>query len=138
MINSTSTETTGQMVASGLNVDGFVTTNVRAYQRGSITGFEGAENLSGVLHALKIYVDAEDVAAGATYEITAGGLPGKANVFFSTDDGVLFRADSGKVKIELFDKELQEAVIKVKALQHSHDQVEEVEVLVEADFKKFE
>lgn len=138
MINSTSTETTGQMVASGLNVDGFVTTNVRAYQRGSITGFEGTENLSGVLHTLKIYVDAEDVAAGATYEITAGGLPGKAIVFFSTDDGVLFRADSGKVKIEIFDKELQEAVIKVKALQHSHDQVEEVEVLVEADFKKFE
>jgi hypothetical protein len=126
------------MVASGLNVDGFVTTNVRAYQRGSITGFEGTENLSGVLHTLKIYVDAEDVAAGATYEITAGGLPGKAIVFFSTDDGVLFRADSGKVKIEIFDKELQEAVIKVKALQHSHDQVEEVEVLVEADFKKFE
>jgi hypothetical protein len=126
------------MVASGLNVDGFVTTNVRAYQRVSITGFEGSKILSGVLHTLKIYVHTEDIVAGTPYEITAGGLPGKANVFFSTDDGVLFRADSGKVKIELFDKELQEAVIKVKALQHSHDQVEEVEVLVEADFKKFE
>jgi hypothetical protein len=61
------------MVASGLNVEGFVTTNVRAYQSGSITGFEGTENLSGVLHALRIYLDAEDVAAGVTYEITAGG-----------------------------------------------------------------
>ena len=137
MLNSTSTQTTGQMVASGLNVEGFVTTNVRAYQRGSITGFEGAENLSGVHHALKIYVHTEDIVVGTPYEITAGGMSGKANVFFSTDDGVLFRADSGTVKIEIFDKELQKAIIKVKALQHSHDQVEEVEVLVEANFKGF-